>query len=84
MRALARTREPTMAQLTAFASVLERAGLLEITTDEKGNDAYRLTADGMGVNRMLAMASRQDADDVLDALLARPTSLRVGDPLRLS
>jgi hypothetical protein len=60
-----------MAELTAFASLLERAGLLEVTKDEEGRDGYRLTAEGRGVHRMIAMVDGRDADLVLAALLWR-------------
>ena len=72
-RTLSATTEPTISQLTAFASLLERAGLLEIAMDEEGREGYRLTADGRCVNRMLAMVNGRDADEMLDALLVSGT-----------
>lgn len=54
------------------ASLLERAGLVEIAEDAEGREAYLLTADGERVDRMRAMTSVFDVDAVLDALLPEP------------
>jgi DNA-binding PadR family transcriptional regulator len=56
-----------MAQLVAM---LEDAGLVEVYVDDQGRETYRLTEDGVRVGHMLAMVEGEDADKVLEALLA--------------
>jgi hypothetical protein len=62
---------PTVAELTALASLMEAAGLLVVVEDHDGRASYLMTTDGRRLSRMLAMVDGQEADAVLDALLPR-------------
>lgn len=57
------------AEMEAMVAGLEQAGLLEVHT-EGSRVQFRLTAEGSRVARLLAMGSADDAQVVLDALLA--------------
>src|SRR5688572_16719888 len=48
-------------ELSRLASMLEDAGLLEVYTDQKGREAYRLTEDGVRVG---AATRRQAAREL--------------------
>jgi hypothetical protein len=63
---------PSDLEMAQFVALLEARGLLEVYTDDRGQEAYRLTADGIRVGNMLAMVEGEDADLVLDALLSLP------------
>ena len=39
---------------------LEKAGLVEVTTDEQGREVWTLTAEGERVGNMLAMVADED------------------------
>jgi hypothetical protein len=54
------------AQLEALMRQLVTAGLLETFTDDDGDEAMRLTADGEKVARQLALGADEDA--LLEAL----------------
>jgi hypothetical protein len=62
---------PTVAELTALASLMEAAGLLLVVEDPDGRASYLMTTDGRRLSRMLSMVDGQEADAVLDALLPR-------------
>ena len=61
---------PTNAEMAQLVAMLQDAGLVDIYTDDAGCEAYRLTEDGVRVGHMLAMAGGEDADKVLEALMA--------------
>ena len=69
---------PSIAELTAFACMMEDAGLLVAVEDTDGRAAYLLTTDGLRLSRMLAMVDGHEADEVLDALLPRGSASRPG------
>jgi hypothetical protein len=72
---------PTLSEIAHYVALLERAGLVEVRTDEQGHEAYALTADGVRVGNMLAMVEGDDAATVLEGLLGNPGSV---EPLDLS
>jgi hypothetical protein len=48
---------------------LVTAGLLEVFTDDDGDQAMRLTPDGEKIARQLAMSDEDDPDALMEALL---------------
>ena len=57
------------AELDALTKQLVTAGLLELFTDDDGDEAMRLTPAGAKVVRQLAMTDDDSQDAVLGALL---------------
>jgi hypothetical protein len=48
------------AETDAIVAELEKAGLVEVTTDEQGREVWTLTAEGERVGNMLAMVADED------------------------
>jgi hypothetical protein len=57
------------AQLDALVQQLVTAGLLELLTDDDGDEAMRLTPEGEKVARQLAMSDDNDPDALMAGLL---------------
>jgi hypothetical protein len=61
---------PTSAEMAQLVALLEERDLVEVYLDDEGREAYRLTEEGVRVGNMLAMVEGEDAEAVLEALLA--------------
>ena len=57
------------AELDALTQQLVIAGLLELFTDDAGDEAMRLTAEGQRAARQLAMTDDDGQDVLMTALL---------------
>ena len=55
--------------MAQFVAMLEDAGLVEVYLNDEGQEAYRLTGEGVRVGTMPAMVEGEDAEVVLEALL---------------
>lgn len=59
-----------MAERAHLVAMLQDAGLVEVLVDDDGHEAYRLTDDGARIGHMLAMGDVDEADALLESLLA--------------
>ena len=59
------------AEMDAMAKQLVEAGLLELFTDDDGDEAMRLTPEGEKVARQLAMSDDDGQDALMAALLGK-------------
>lgn len=57
------------AELGVLTGQLVEAGLLELFTDDDGDEAMRLTPEGEKVARQLAMTDQAGQDELMEALL---------------
>ena len=64
------------AELDAILEQVEAAGLVEQYTDDEGQQAMRLTPDGIRVARQLAMLGEDGQDELMAALLGEATGSR--------
>lgn len=60
---------PTNAEMAQLVAMLQDAGLVEVYGDDEGHESYRLTADGVRGEHMLAMGDVDEAEALLELLL---------------
>jgi hypothetical protein len=62
-------RRPTNTEMSQLVALLGERELIEVDTDDRGREAYRLTEEGVRVGNTLAMVEGDGAEAVLEALL---------------